>query len=151
MFDLGWTELLVIGVVALIVVGPKDLPVLFRSIGRFMGKARGMAREFSRAMNEAADDAGVADVAKTFKSAANPVSSAMDGVKDAAKAMTDINPDSHTGKLSAERQEAKKKIELSAAKAAAERKAREAKEAADKVAKMEAAAKPDATDTKDAS
>ena len=44
MFDLGWTELLVIGVVALIVVGPKDLPVLFRNVGRFMGKMRGMAR-----------------------------------------------------------------------------------------------------------
>ena len=149
MFDLGWTELLVIGIVALIVVGPKDLPVLFRNIGRFMGKARGMAREFSRAMNDAADDAGVSDMAKTFKSATNPVSSAMDGVKDAAKSMTDINPDSHTGKLSAERQEAKKKIELSAAKAAAERKAREAKEAAEKVEAMEAASKAEASATKD--
>ena len=55
MFDLGWTELLVIGIVALIVVGPKDLPVLFRNVGRFVGKARGMAREFSSAMNEAAE------------------------------------------------------------------------------------------------
>ena len=54
MFDLGWTELLVIGVVALIVVGPKDLPMLFRNVGRFVGKARGMAREFSRAMEDAA-------------------------------------------------------------------------------------------------
>ena len=44
MLDLGWSELLVIGIVALIVVGPKDLPVLFRNLGRFMGKARGMAR-----------------------------------------------------------------------------------------------------------
>ncbi|MFP7673137.1 Sec-independent protein translocase protein TatB [Marivita sp. S0852] len=149
MFDLGWTELLVIGVVALIVVGPKDLPVLFRNLGKFMGKARGMAREFSRAMNDAADDAGVSDMAKTFKSATNPVSSAMDGVKDAAKSMTDINPESETGKLSAERQEAKKKIELSAAKAAAERKAREAKQAADKLAEMEAAAKTPAPEPKD--
>ena len=58
MLDLGWSELLVIGIVALIVVGPKDLPVLFRNLGRFMGKARGMAREFSRAMNDAADESG---------------------------------------------------------------------------------------------
>jgi sec-independent protein translocase protein TatB len=151
MFDLGWTELLVIGIVALIVVGPKDLPVLFRSIGRFMGKARGMAREFSKAMNDAADEAGVSEMSKTFKSATNPLSSAMDGVKDAAKSMTDINPDSNTGKLSAERQEAKKKIELSAAKAAAERKAREASEAAAKVEAMEAEQKAEAapSDTKD--
>ena len=143
MFDLGWTELLVIGVVALIVVGPKDLPVLFRNIGRFMGKARGMAREFSRAMNDAADQSGVGDVAKTFKSATNPIGSAMDGVKDAAKSMTNIDPESETGKLSKEREEARKKIELSAAKAAADRKAREAEEARAKVAEMEAAAKPE--------
>jgi sec-independent protein translocase protein TatB len=140
MFDLGFSELLVIGIVALIVVGPKDLPVLFRRVGQFVGKARGMAREFSRAMNDAADEAGVRDVAQTFKSATNPVSSAMDGVKDAAKSMTDIDPSSHTGKLSAERQEAKRKIELSAARAAAERKKREAEEAAAKLAEMEKAA-----------
>ena len=50
MFDLGLTELLLIGIVALIVVGPKELPMLFRKVGQFVGKARGMAREFTRAM-----------------------------------------------------------------------------------------------------
>ena len=58
MFDLGLTELLLIGIVALIVVGPKDLPMLFRKVGQFVGKARRMAREFTRAMDDAADDAG---------------------------------------------------------------------------------------------
>lgn len=139
MFDLGLGELLVIGTVALIVVGPKDLPNLFRQVGKFMGRARGMAREFSRAMNDAADDTGMRDVAKTFKTAANPVSSAMQGVKDAAKSMTDINPDSATGKLSAERQEAKQKIEASAARMAADRKKREAEDAARKAEELEAA------------
>ena len=54
MFDVGWTELMLIGIVALIVVGPKDLPVMFRTLGQFTAKARGMAREFQRAMEDAA-------------------------------------------------------------------------------------------------
>lgn len=150
MFDLGFAELLVIGIVALIVVGPKDLPVLFRKVGNFMGKARGMAREFSRAMNDAADESGVRDLQKSLKTATNPVGSAMDGVKDAAKSMTSLDPESHTGKLSAERQEAKKKIEASAARAAADRKKREAEEAQKKAEQMEAALKSDAAPEKDA-
>ncbi len=88
MFDMGWSELLVIGFVALIVVGPKDLPVLFRNVGRFVGKARGMAREFTKAMNDAADESGVNDIAKGFKTATNPLASAMDGVRDAARDVT---------------------------------------------------------------
>ena len=54
MLDIGWQELLVIGALALIVVGPKDLPSLLRSIGQWVGKIRGMARDFQRTMNDAA-------------------------------------------------------------------------------------------------
>lgn len=67
MFDIGWSELLLIGIVALIVVGPKDLPAMFRALGRFTAKMRTMAREFSRAMESAADEAGIKDVAKDLK------------------------------------------------------------------------------------
>ena len=56
MLDMGWTEILVIGVIALIVVGPKDLPSLLRSIGQWVGKIRSMARDFHRTMNDAARD-----------------------------------------------------------------------------------------------
>ncbi|OIQ42725.1 MAG: twin arginine-targeting protein translocase TatB [Roseobacter sp. MedPE-SWde] len=135
MFDLGLTELLVIGVVALIVVGPKDLPVMFRNVGRFVGKAKGMAREFSSAMNDAADESGVRDVAKGLKAATNPVGTAMDGVKEAAQDMaksidpTSYKPGSETEKLAAERAQDAKKIQAATARAAAERKAREATEA----------------------
>ncbi len=145
MFDLGWTELLVIGVVALIVVGPKDLPVLFRNVGRWVGKARGMAREFSNAMNEAADEAGVNDIRKGLSAATNPVGTAMDGVKQAAQDMaksmdpTKFDPDSETGKLAAERADQAKKIQASTARAAAERKAREAADALAKAEEAEAA------------
>ena len=142
MGGLSWGELLVVAVVALIVVGPKDLPVLFRNVGQFVGKARGMAREFSRAMNDAADQSGVRDVAKTFKTATDPLGSAVNGVRDAARDMTRLDPDSETGKLSAEREAQRKKIELASARAAAERKKREAEEAARKVAEMEAAQTP---------
>ncbi|MGY9048341.1 hypothetical protein P775_26570 [Puniceibacterium antarcticum] len=144
MFDLGWSELMLIGVVSLIVVGPKDLPVLFRNIGRFMGRAKGMAREFTKAMNDAADESGVRDVAKTFKTASSPMSSAFDGVRDAAKSMTNLTPDSETAKLSKEREADRKKIEVSTARAAAERKKREAEAAAKRADEMEAAMKAEA-------
>ena len=142
MFDLGWSELLVIGIVALIVVGPKDLPVLFRQVGQFVGKAKGMAREFSQAMNDAADESGVREVSqglnKSLKAATNPIGSAMDGVKSATKSLTDIDPDSETGKLAAERAENVEKIQASTARAAAERKQREATEALAKADEAEA-------------
>jgi sec-independent protein translocase protein TatB len=68
MFDLGWLEILIIGITALIVVGPKDLPMMFRTLGRFVGKAKGMAREFSQSMEDAADESGVRDATKTLNS-----------------------------------------------------------------------------------
>lgn len=55
MLDIGWTEILVILVIALIVVGPRDLPKVVRTVGQWMGKARGYARDFQRTIEEAAD------------------------------------------------------------------------------------------------
>ena len=68
MFDIGWGELFLIGIVALIVVGPKDLPGLFRSVGQFTGKARGMAREFQRSLEQAANEAGMTEMQKSLRS-----------------------------------------------------------------------------------
>ena len=84
MLDVGWTELLVIGVVALLVIGPKDLPEMFRQLGRVTAKMRSMARDFQRAMDEAAKQAGVADVAKDLRNATSPKAMGMDAVKSAA-------------------------------------------------------------------
>jgi sec-independent protein translocase protein TatB len=52
MFDIGWTELLVIGVVALIVIGPRDLPAALHTFGKYVGKLRSMAREFQHGIDE---------------------------------------------------------------------------------------------------
>ncbi len=88
MFDIGMSEMAIVGVVALIVVGPKDLPMMFRKVGQFVGKARGMARDFSRAMNDAADEAGVKDVTDTLKKASDMSST---GFKDMAKGLGDYH------------------------------------------------------------
>ena len=64
MFDIGGMELLVIGAVALIVVGPKELPRLVRSVGQWVGRAKSLARDFQSGMEDAARQADLhADVA----------------------------------------------------------------------------------------
>lgn len=139
MGGIGGMELLVIGLVALIVVGPKDLPGMFRTVGQFTGKARRMAREFSSAMEAAADEAGVNDVTKTLKAAANPAKAATQAATDAVRKT--IDPDKYpegsaTQALSKERAEAAEKIRNQYAKVAKEKEA----------AKAAAEAKPDPTE-----
>ncbi len=126
MFGLGASEMVVIGIVALIVIGPKDFPALFRTMGQFTGKARMMAREFSRAMDQAANEAGVKDISKSINAAANPTKFGTDKLKEA----TGITKGPATQALSEERQAAKEKMSKAMADAALKRQAREAEEAA---------------------
>lgn len=128
MFDLGWTELLVIGIVALIVVGPKDLPVLFRKAGEFVGKMKGMAREFSKAMNDAADETGMRETASSLRKVADPKSMGLDSIKDAVKDAAKWDPESETGKLAAKR-EAERARMVEEANASAAETARQVREA----------------------
>ena len=83
MLDLGMTEILVIGVVALIVVGPKDLPRMLRTLGQYTGKMRGMAREFKRSMDDAAREADL-DEFKDIQKSLNDVKAIS---SDAARAV----------------------------------------------------------------
>ncbi len=75
MFDIGWTELMVIACIAIIVVGPKDLPRMLRTLGQTLGKMRRMSREFqstfNAALREAEQQADIADMKKQVEAAAN--------------------------------------------------------------------------------
>jgi sec-independent protein translocase protein TatB len=68
MFDIGWSELLVIAVVAIVVVGPKDLPRLMRSFGHYAGKLRRAASDFQRQFEEAMRESEVDEVRKAIES-----------------------------------------------------------------------------------
>ncbi len=92
MLDIGWSELLVIGVVALIVVGPKDLPRMFNALGRFTGKARSMAREFQRAMDDAAKESGIKDAASDLKAMTGKSALGIDKLEDAARKFEKWDP-----------------------------------------------------------
>ena len=68
MFDIGWGELIVIGVVALIAIGPKELPTVLRTVGQWMGKVRRMASEFQGQFQEAMREAEFAELKKQVDS-----------------------------------------------------------------------------------
>jgi sec-independent protein translocase protein TatB len=64
MFDISWTEFLLIGVVALIVIGPKELPGVLRTLGQYTRKVRSMAAEFQNQFQEAMREAEMVDLKK---------------------------------------------------------------------------------------
>jgi len=95
MFDIGWGELVVIGIVALIAIGPKELPTVLRTLGQFMGKVRRMAAEFQGQFHEAMREAEMADLkkhAEDIKSSVgditnfNPIASTQKDIESAFEA-----------------------------------------------------------------
>jgi len=89
MFDIGWSEFLVIAVVALIAIGPKELPGVLRTIGQWMGKARRMAAEFQGQFQEAMREAEMADLKKSF----DEVKEAASGFTSGGGVMTSLQKD----------------------------------------------------------
>ena len=67
MLDIGWPELMLIAVVALIVIGPKDLPAAIRTVTTIIRKVRGMAAEFQGGLEEIARDSGIDDVKQSVE------------------------------------------------------------------------------------
>ena len=131
--DIGWMELMVIGIVALIIVGPEDLPGMFRKLGQMTGRVRAMAKDFTNAMNEAADGTGMTELSRDLRKVtkfSNPKNMAKDFMGDV---MEDIDPSKYE-EGSATRVIAEKKAAAQAEtrnRIAAKRAEREAEESAE--------------------
>lgn len=69
MFDLGWSEMMVVGILALIIIGPKDLPKVFKQVSYWVRQLRGMASEFRSGVDEMVRDADLEDAKKIFDTA----------------------------------------------------------------------------------
>ncbi|MCV9997141.1 Sec-independent protein translocase protein TatB [Pararhizobium sp. YC-54] len=95
MLDVGWTELVVIAIVLIIVVGPKDLPPMLRTFGKMMTKMRGMANDFRHQFDEALKEADLDDVRKTLSDAQklNPAHSIREAMNPLRQMGNDIKAD----------------------------------------------------------
>ncbi len=103
MFDIAWSEMLVIGAVALVVIGPKDLPKALRSVGEAVGKIKRMAAEFQGQFNDAMREAELHDLKKQVEDVGgsvsastkvdfNPIQSIRDEIKGATAAPVNNAP-----------------------------------------------------------
>ncbi len=99
MLDIGWSEMAIVAVIALFVIGPRELPRLLRTVGRYAAKVRGMAREFQDGIDEAVREAELDEVRKQIESA---------GRVDVGKAIEDaVDPERSIGKAMDFRQSGK--------------------------------------------
>ncbi|RMF08055.1 MAG: twin-arginine translocase subunit TatB [Alphaproteobacteria bacterium] len=84
MFDIGWTEILIIAVVAIIVVGPKDLPRMLRTLGRYAGKMKRAASDFREQFDDALRESELKELQSTVSDIGdlNPVNQIRDSVTE---------------------------------------------------------------------
>ncbi len=149
-FGIGSSELVIIAVIALIVIGPKDLPKVLRTIGQFTSKMRSMAREFQRHLDEATREAGLDEVKKDVNKMTNFTVTDLDKTgDDLKKAIEETSPkpaESGNGAAAGKTAEASKPAESKPAESkpaeskAGKSKAAESKPAASAVAANEPAA-----------
>ena len=95
MLDVGWSEILVIAIILIVVVGPKELPQMLRTFGRMVSKMRGMAGEFRQQFDEALREADMDDVRKTLSDAQklNPLNTIRDAVSPLRQVGNEIRSD----------------------------------------------------------
>src|SRR5215469_15840958 len=96
MFDISWTEFLLIGIVALIVIGPKELPAVMRSLGQWTRKIRSLAADFQNQFHEAMREAEMADLKKQVDDLASDVKN-YDPLKDVRADVEAIGKDLDSG------------------------------------------------------
>lgn len=89
MFDINWSELLILAVVALIVVGPKELPVLLRTLGKYAGTARRHANEFRAHFEQAMHEAELAELREEMERVKRDVMNSVNSAEDALKSTGD--------------------------------------------------------------
>ena len=96
MFDIGWSELLLIGIVALVVIGPKDLPKVLRALGTMMSKVRSMASEFQGQFQDAMREAELSDLKKEAEklaaSATDAIQNPMQSIQNSIEQPTQLQP-----------------------------------------------------------
>jgi sec-independent protein translocase protein TatB len=123
MFDIGWDEMALIAVVSLIVIGPKDLPVVLRQMGRWTRKAREMAADFQRGIDDMARESELDDLKNQVAKVAQPnllkaeIDKAIDPDGQMAKAMEMPVLDMKTGMPVSEPEPAPEPVKLDAAPA----------------------------------
>lgn len=87
--DIGWQELLIIGAIAIIVVGPKELPLMMRTVGRWVGRARAMASEFQRSMDDLAHETELEKLRDSIDAIKDPVGAVEHSIGGGISRLTD--------------------------------------------------------------
>lgn len=99
MLDIGWAELLVVGVVALLVVGPKELPGLLRTIGRYVGMVRRQANEFKAQFDEAIRETELDEIRKEVDAIRNDTTSTIRDVEKSVDVGSVMRADADPGAI----------------------------------------------------
>jgi len=108
MFDIGWSEMAIIALVALVVIGPKDLPKVLRTMGQFMRKARSLSREFQSGLNDMLREAELDEARKAIEGTRagqldKEIRKALDPDDEVEKELRDLDREARASKVTADK------------------------------------------------